>query len=611
MAVEFLDQDESDQGYSPEQMGLPTDDSSKEGGGGSTQAPPEKPTPTTYQSGNFPNPDTQEIDSTAAPQGVGDALSKFMTDLMQSVGQGYHSVMAGRAATDPREAPVPGPGGVMGNVAAQDLYGLHMGRNAFTGMGSQDVPETPAGAEGSPFAGPPTPSTDRNSWLSNTAYGKMPTALAGMVNGPDAYNQQQGQGQQPSAAPAQQGQQGDQWARLWGANAASPQAVAAIKNAMDPNGSMSGTQLAMAAPAYAYDKFIQNGHSPQEAAQAADEVNQHQRKEYDLARGLSVSMFDRGNIQGSIDSMNKAMEGPFHQNVHFFQGAGRDIIASVSDMNGDNPSTYHLSPQRFRQFMMSTPGSFDNLATNGAENTLKTMTHNLASLDDYAAQRAQAQFPWASQGSQREALQTKLEGETKDRSNKIETARETNATRQATTAQQVAGRQSVADTAAEARKTSAIIRGSYGEDIQRLKQEAETTRNTDNIKAATSRFAQKLQNDRENQEVRTLGNAMQSTIKAINPRDANDLFDQMEKAGIPLRSMLQGGGAAAATAPKVQGAQAPQVQGAAPPQVGAAQVPAGAKIITAGNRQFIRMGPGRFMDVNTQQMVDGAGNPAQ
>ena len=608
MAVELLDQDESDQGYSPEQMGLPTDDSSKEGGGGSTQAPPDKPTPTTYQSGNFPNLDTQEIDSTAAPQGVGDALSKFMTDLMQSVGHGYHSVMAGRAATDPREAPVPGPGGVMGNVAAQDIYGLHMG-------GSQDVPETPAGAEGSPFAGPPTPNIDRNSFWSNTQFGNMPTALAGMVNGPDAYSQQQQGQQQPAPQQDQgQGQQGDQWARLWGANAASPQAVAAIKNAMDPNGSMSATQLAMAAPAYAYDKFIQNGHSPQDAAQAADEVNQHQRKEYDLARGLSVSMFDRGNIQGSIDSMNKAMEGPFHQNVHFFQGAGRDIIASVSDMNGDNPATYHLSPQRFRQFMMSTPGSFDNLATNGAENTLKTMTHNLASLDDYAAQRAQAQFPWASQGAQKEALQTKLEGEAKDRGNKVETARETNATRQATTAQQVAGRQSVAETAADARKTAAIIRGSYGMDIQQLKQEAETGRSAASLKAKALQFAQKLQADRENQEVRTLGNAMQSSIKAINPRDANDLFDQMEKAGIPLRSMLQGGGAAAATAPRVQGAQAPQVQGAqaaTAPQVGAAQVPAGAKIITAGDRKFIRMGPGRFMDVNSQQMVDGAGNPLQ
>lgn len=92
---------------------------------------------------------------------------------------------------------------------------------------------------------------------------------------------------------------------LRGAGAASPDEVAAVRKAIDPQGKMSESEVTMASLAHVYEWKLRQG-DPQGAARAAASLIQYHRQVASRYQALAKVAAENGDVDGTVKAMLKA-----------------------------------------------------------------------------------------------------------------------------------------------------------------------------------------------------------------------------------------------------------------------------------------------------------------
>lgn len=105
-------------------------------------------------------------------------------------------------------------------------------------------------------------------------------------------------------------------------------------------------------------------------------IMQKYRKQYDAGRSFALaaltgSQQKPGNLQASVDAINKVYaDVPDGKDVNF-KVVGNAIVATVSNSDGTGTKRIPLSVQEYAQFLQGRGSQFDHLMDLGVESTLK------------------------------------------------------------------------------------------------------------------------------------------------------------------------------------------------------------------------------------------------
>lgn len=201
---------------------------------------------------------------------------------------------------------------------------------------------------------------------------------------------------------------------LMGDKAADAQTGAAVKYAVDKDGSQPPHVVNQKAVQYAYVRGMENGTgNPTDGMDPAQGMLQLQRREYDMWRTAAAVKLQHGDVGQAIEAANKAFaKGPFSHGITF-RPATNGVTGIVTDDNGQVIDQNSMTADQFASWL-KTGAQFDKLLHEGVGTTLNN--HILSSQpqpaapqgpknylagDDPLAQQAYEAFPWASQGPQR------------------------------------------------------------------------------------------------------------------------------------------------------------------------------------------------------------------
>ena len=146
-----------------------------------------------------------------------------------------------------------------------------------------------------------------------------------------------------------------------GAGAARPDTLAAVKNAVNPNGWMNDVEAAAKSISYAMNKG---------GMDAGLGILQAYRREYDVAKSFAQVAFEHGNVTSALDAANRAMRNlPGGEWAQFTQGPGNSITATVAVV-GQPAETYNLSPQQFHNLLNGKVGVYDAMLDRGVGQTI-------------------------------------------------------------------------------------------------------------------------------------------------------------------------------------------------------------------------------------------------
>jgi hypothetical protein len=368
---------------------------------------------------------------------------------------------------------------------------------------------------------------------------------------------------------------------LRGSNAMDPQTQSALVNAVDPNNIKSPNQQSLDTLEYATEKA---------GPAAAAALMQGQVQKYDALRFYAANAVGAGNIGSAVDAANRAFKNlPVEESIHFEANHG-NVTATVTDPDGQ-PQAYTLNPTQFQKLLGTQNGLGYSVLVHGPHAAMQALGATAGVSDQTQAQpqpaapdaedRTQAEMMhpgggWAerqkqnefmvAQKQQREARAHQLQVEREKGENLLRVAQTRGTASENVANTRGAATVESAKIGAEGREKMWDIRGVHGENIQRIRQDAENKRFDQKMKNDMMALGLKMSRQSATDQEKTQGGIIQSAIKGMTAQgqDLDTVFAELKKQGVDVHGIFgQTQPTRAPAAPVVNGATAPQT-GASP-----------------------------------------------